>query len=304
MRVLVTGGAGFIGSHVCTALRARGDQVRVLDCFDDSYDPALKRKNLHPEEELLEGDIRDAAVVDTALSGMDAVLHLAGRAGVRDSLSSPSLYASVNVLGTTVLLDGMRRRGVQRGVIASSSSVYGARRGGLFGEEDPVDHPESPYAASKAAMELFCRSGAAQGLHLVVARLFTVYGPRQRPNMAFQRFFSQLMARQPVTLYGDGTSLRDYTCVEDVVRGLILALDQDTPFEIVNFGGGQPVLLLEVVRTLAELLGVQPELEFLPEQPGDVPETRADIRKARDWLGWTPQVDLRTGLRRFVDSQR
>lgn len=301
MKVLVTGGAGFIGSHLCEALLARGDTVRVLDLLDDAYDPAIKRRNLSADVEFLHGDIRDAATLTAALAGVDAVAHLAARAGVRPSLTDPRLYISVNVDGTAALLEGMRAAGVGRLLFASSSSVYGSRRGVDFREDDPADRPESPYAASKRAAELFCATAHINwGLSVSCARLFTVYGPRQRPEMAIQRFARQLQAGQPVTLFGDGGSLRDYTYVGDAVAGLLAALDRADGFRLVNLAGGRPIPLRTLVETLADVLQKPLHVQYLPEAPGDVPETRADLSVARQWLDYAPAVPLREGLERFV----
>jgi UDP-glucuronate 4-epimerase len=288
MKVLVTGGAGFIGSHLVDALLARGDEVRVLDNFDPVYDPALKRARVRGE--VLEGDVRDADIVARALDGVHAIAHLAARAGVRQSFDDPAGYQAVNVAGTANLL---ARRDGRPMVFASSSSVYGVRRGEAFGEDDPVA-PASPYAASKAEAEASCQGVA-------VVRLFTVYGPRQRPGMAMERFTNQLRAGTPVTLYGDGTSVRDYTFVSDAVDGLLRALAHGAG--TFNIAGGRAVPLMEVVTTLAEVLGVTLHVAHLPDQPGDVPETRADLTRAATVLGYRPQVELREGLARYVAIQ-
>lgn len=297
MRVVVTGGAGFVGSHLADALLARGDEVRIVDNFDDAYDPAVKRRHVPAGAELVEADIR--ALPDGVFDGVDAVAHLAARAGVRPSLSDPARYARVNVEGTAAVLAAMARSGVSRMVFASSSSVYGARRGAAFRESDPADRPASPYAASKRAAELFC---AASGLDVAVVRLFTVYGPRQRPEMAMQRFARQLRDGEPVTIFGDGTSVRDYTYVADAVDGLLRGLDRAEGFRVVNIAGGVAVPLHQVVDTLADAMGVRPVVRYLPDQPGDVPETRADLSLARGWLDYVPRVGIAEGLRRFAGS--
>ncbi len=298
MNVLVTGGAGFIGQHLCRTLLARGDQVRVLDNFDDAYDPAMK--GVPPQSELVRGDVCDPAVVRACLQDIDAVCHLAARAGVRESIENPEPYGRVNVGGSLTLLRAMADRGVRRMVFASSSSVYG-NAGGPFRESDAADRPASPYAASKRSAELFC---AASGLDITAARLFTVYGPGQRPGMAIARFVRLARQREPIPVFGDGTSQRDYTYVSDIVAGLLLGLDCADGFRIVNLGGGNPVPLTELLSAVAEATGEQLRLSWLPVQPGDVPLTHADIRVAQDWLGWRPSVTFREGVSRYVASFR
>jgi UDP-glucuronate 4-epimerase len=295
--VLVTGGAGFVGHHLSRALLDRGDEVVVLDNLDDAYDPRLK--GVPDGAALRLGDVRDEEAVVAALDGVDAVAHLAARAGVRESLGDPVGYASVNVDGTAQLLRSAARLGVKRAVFASSSSVYGVSTRPMR-EDEPADHPASPYAATKRAAERVCEAAA---LPVTAVRLFTVYGPRQRPGMAFARFLRQIRAGEAVTVFGDGASIRDYTFVTDAVAGLIRALDATDRFRVVNIGGGGPVTLLDAVATLGAVLGVEPRLRFLAAQPGDVPATRADISRAAAWLGWQPEVTLREGLARFVRSQ-
>ena len=306
MRVLVTGGAGFVGSHLCDRLRARGDRVRVLDCLDDAYDPALKLQNINPEDEFLCGDIRDPEILRRAFDKIDAVAHLAARAGVRDSLRDPALYASVNVGGTVAVLQAAAAAGVRRVLVASSSSVYGARVGARFSEQDAIQRPESPYAASKAAMEAFCYAASLGGTDtrpdISVARLFTVYGPRQRPNMAIQKFCQAILRDRPIEVYGDGSSLRDYTFVDDAVTGLVAALDRAQGFRVVNIAGGQPIRLAALIDLCGRVIGRSPRLRHLPDQPGDVPETQADLALARAWLGYAPQIGMEEGVRRFVQS--
>lgn len=298
MRVLVTGGAGFIGQHLCAALLARGDEVRVLDLLDDTYDPA--RKRVPAGAELQVGDCCDPGAVREALRGVDGVCHLAGRAGVRESIADPEPYGRHNVGGTLTLLHAMRERGVGRMVFTSSSSVYG-NAGGPSRESDAADHPTSPYAASKRAAELFCH---ASGLDVTVARLFTVYGPGQRPGMAIARFVRLALAGEPIPVYGDGTSLRDYTWVGDTVAGLVRALDRAAGYRVVNLGAARPIALTEVLAAVSDATDRQLRLQWLPPQPGDVPVTHADVRVAREWLGWEARVPFREGLRRYVDHER
>lgn len=301
--MLVTGGAGFIGSHLCDALLRAGHAVTVLDNFDPVYDPARKRAQLPGGVRLVEGNLNDPVALEAALDGAGSVYHLAARAGVRPSLVDAAPYVSTNIAGTVALLHAMQARGVRRMVFASSSSVYGARRGVAFREDDPADLPASPYAASKRAGELFCHAASvAWGLDVACARLFTVYGPRQRPEMAFSRFLAQLRAGQPVTVYGDGASARDYTYVEDAVAGLMAAHDAASGYRVVNIAGGVVTTLADAVAALAAAEGVTPRVERLPDQPGDVPETRADLTVARGWLGWSARVGLAEGLRRFASA--
>ncbi|MCK6505469.1 NAD-dependent epimerase/dehydratase family protein [Myxococcota bacterium] len=314
MKVLVTGGAGFIGSHLVGALRARGDEVVVLDNLDDTYDPARKLENLRAEgvseqpgpARLVLGDLRDEVALHQALRGVDAVVHLAAVAGVRDSLLDPLRYESINVRGTVALLEAMRQAGCRRLVFASSSSVYGARDDdALFSEEDRADRPVSPYAATKRAGELLCHAAhATWGLEVSCLRFFTVYGPRQRPAMAIARFVQLALAGQPLPLYGDGSSVRDYTFVGDAVRGVLAALDRPHGFDVINLGCGDPIRLDALAAAIGQAALVEVRVEHLPEQPGDVPRTHADIRRAQAVLGWRPQVDIVSGLRAYVDWVR
>jgi UDP-glucuronate 4-epimerase len=303
MHVLVTGGAGFIGSHLVAALLVRGDQVTVLDNFDPYYDPARKRLNVASwtgRVQLLEGDLRLAAAVRSALQGVDAVVHLAARAGVRASLEEPALYVDVNVTGTQVLLDCLRTEKVDRLVYASSSSVYGARTEGPFRETDPVLAPVSPYAATKLAGEYLCQAAShSHGLRVSCMRLFTVYGPRQRPEMAIHLFARRAMAGLPVQQFGDGTSRRDYTYVGDIVSGLLAALDRPVHFRVFNLGNGNPVTLAQLMAGVEQVFGAEVLAHPLPDQLGDVPLTWASIDRAREELDYAPQVSLLDGMKRF-----
>jgi UDP-glucuronate 4-epimerase len=306
--VLVTGGAGFIGSHLTRRLLARGDRVTALDSFNDFYDPALKRANVEPFRaepgyRLVAGDIRDAGLVEGLFAGggFTAVVHLAARAGVRPSLAEPILYEDVNCIGTLRLLEAARRHGPRTFIFGSSSSVYGINGKVPFAEDDEVNQPISPYATTKRAGELLgFNYHHLYGLRVACLRFFTVYGPAQRPEMAIHKFTDLLARGEEVPLYGDGSTRRDYTYIDDIVDGLVAALDLAPGFEILNLGGAQTTALLELVHWLAAELGVEPRLRFLPEQPGDVPITYADVRKAERLLGYTPKVPIREGLRRFV----
>ena len=305
-RILVTGAAGFIGSHVCDALLGRGDSVVGLDCFDDFYDPAAKRRNLaacarHPAFSLIEADIRDPAAVDRALAGVDAVIHLAARAGVRPSIHQPLLFQDVNVGGTCVLLEAARCRGLRRFVFASSSSVYGNNRKVPFAETDPVDFPISPYAATKRAGELIAHTYAhLHGLDVTCLRLFTVYGPRQRPDLAIHKFARLIEAGEPIPIYGNLDSSRDYTFVADIVDGLLRALDRCGGFRIYNLGNSHPIPLAELVSTLEKALAKPARIDHQPAQPGDVQRTFADLTAARRDLGYAPATSLESGLGQFV----
>jgi UDP-glucuronate 4-epimerase len=306
--LLVTGGAGFIGSHLTRRLLGRGDRVTVLDDFNDFYDPARKRRNVapflaDPAYRLVEGDIRDEALVERLFgdADLDAVIHLAARAGVRPSLAEPILYEDVNCIGTLRLLEAARRHGPQTFVFGSSSSVYGINEKVPFAEDDPVDLPISPYATTKRAGELLCFNyHHLYGLDCSCLRFFTVYGPAQRPEMAIHKFTDLLARGKPVPLYGDGGTRRDYTYIDDIVDGIVAALDLAPGFEILNLGGAQTTALRDLVRMIAAALEVEPRIDYLPEQPGDVPITYADVGKAHRLLGYSPRVPIRQGIERFV----
>lgn len=306
--VLVTGGAGFIGSHVVERLLATGRRVVVADSLDDFYDPAVKRRNLrragaHPAFTLVEADIRDEAAMQDAAArhGVDAIVHLAARAGVRPSIEQPLLYQSVNGTGTTVMLEVARRRGVKNFLFGSSSSVYGESGEVPFREDMRVDRPVSPYAATKKANEELCFTyHHLYGLPVTCLRFFTVYGPRQRPEMAIHKFARAIRDGRPVTLYGDGSSRRDYTYVDDVVDGVAAALDRPQPYEVVNLGGSRTTSLGDLVAMLEERLGRAAVVERLPAQPGDVTITYADVSRAHRLFGYTPRVPIEEGLDRFT----
>ncbi|MEM7482866.1 MAG: GDP-mannose 4,6-dehydratase [Acidobacteriota bacterium] len=305
---LITGGAGFIGSHVTRRLLGRGDQVTVLDNFNDFYDPARKRANVAPfldgdAYRLVEGDIRDEALVDELFQSgeFDGVIHLAARAGVRPSLAEPILYEDVNCIGTLRLLEAARRHGPQVFIFGSSSSVYGINQKVPFSESDPVDQPISPYATTKRTGELLCYNyHHLYGLKTSCLRFFTVYGPAQRPEMAIHKFTDLIARGQPVPLFGDGSSRRDYTFIDDIVDGAISSLDRAHDFEIFNLGGAETTSLADLVRWIGEELGVEPQVESHAVQPGDVPITYADVEKAERLLGYSPKVPIREGLKRFV----
>ncbi|MDF1564764.1 MAG: NAD-dependent epimerase/dehydratase family protein [Deltaproteobacteria bacterium] len=305
---LITGSAGFIGSHLAEALLARGDQVVGVDDFDPTYDPALKERNLEGPRsragfhfERL--DVRDADALQALLAarGIRRVAHLAARGGVRPSVEDPEIYADINVRGTQSVLQACLASGVEQVVFASSSSVYGARDGGTFHESDAADRPASPYAATKRSGELLCYAAFHDhGLPVTCLRFFTVYGPRQRPDMAIHRFLEQLEAGRPLTINGDGLQRRDFTYVDDIVAGFVAALERPDGYAIYNLGSGREVTVLELVAALQEAAGLEGRLEHGPAHASDVPHTRADIGLARRVLGWEPRVRLEEGLSRFV----
>ncbi len=306
--ILVTGGAGFIGSHLVQALLADGKRVIALDNFDNFYDPGAKRKNLepvvgHPAFRLVEADIRDSAALDVVFreERIETVIHLAARAGVRPSIEDPVLYSSVNLDGTTRLLEVSRRSAVERFVFGSSSSVYGNNDKVPFAEDDPVEHPISPYAATKRAGELLCHTyHSLFGLRVACLRFFTVYGPRQRPEMAIHKFTRLLAAGEHVPRYGDGSSARDYTFVSDIVDGIRRAVERCSGYHVWNLGGSRTIALSDLISKIAAGLGVEARVSERPEQPGDVRRTWADIKRAETELGWTPRVEIDEGLQRFL----
>jgi UDP-glucuronate 4-epimerase len=308
-RVLVTGGAGFIGSHLCGRLIEQGREVMVLDNFNDFYDPSIKRANIGAFLDsgsftLMEGDIRDRAVVEEAISRFrpQAVVHLVAMAGVRPSIEKPLYYYDVNVAGTAMILETIRKHPVENFVFGSSSSVYGINEKLPFTEEDNLSKPVSPYAATKLAGEQLCFTyHYLYGFPVTCLRFFTVYGPRQRPEMAIHLFARKIRDDQAVIIYGDGESRRDYTFVDDIIDGVVRALDRPFPFEIFNLGESRTVSLEEIVTLLEENLGRKAVIERLPDQPGDVPITYADVSKARDMLGYDPCVPIEEGIRRFAE---
>jgi UDP-glucuronate 4-epimerase len=305
---LVTGGAGFIGSHLVERLLESGRNVVCLDNFNSFYDPAIKRANLHPVLHhpaftLIEGDIRDAATLSGIFRthDVDSVVHLAAMAGVRPSVEDPQLYNQVNVLGTTNLLEECRDVGVKRFVFGSSSSVYGLSDEVPFSEDAPVGKTASPYGATKLAGEVLCHTyHHLYGLPTVCLRFFTVYGPRQRPEMAIHKFIRLIYRDEEVPVFGDGSSRRDYTYVDDIVDGITSAVDCDCQFEVINLGRSETVALLEMIHHIESSLKKTARVEFLPSQKGDVPITFASVQKARRLLGYEPTVSIAEGIRRTV----
>jgi len=307
-RILVTGGAGFIGSHLCEALLDQGREVHVLDNFNDFYDPAIKRKNIetaltHSAYSIREGDIRDQELVGEVMATFrpQAVIHLAAMAGVRPSIERPHLYNDVNIAGTTVLLEAAREYPVENFVFGSSSSVYGSHDRVPFSEKDVLNRPISPYAATKLAGEQLCFTfHHLYGIPVSCLRFFTVYGPRQRPEMAIHLFARKIMNGELITLYGDGSSRRDYTYIDDIIDGVVRSLDRPQGFEIFNLGESRTVGLSEMVSILEDAIGRQANITFEPDQPGDVPVTYADVTKAVRVLGYEPSVPIEEGIKLFV----
>jgi UDP-glucuronate 4-epimerase len=302
-RVLVTGGAGFIGSHLVKALLDRGDEVAIVDNFDPFYPERLKRGSLDRRARLVEADIRDLEAMSRAFAEArpEVVVHLAALAGVRPSLERPAAYMDVNVRGTACLLEAARAAGTRRFVLGSSSSVYGAHAEAPFRETARVDSPESPYAASKVAAEVLARTfHNLYGIEVAALRFFTVYGPRQRPDLAIHKFSRRMISGQPLPFFGDGSTRRDYTWVDDIVAGVVAACDVPLRFDVINLGGAHTTSLAELVRLLEETLGVRAILDRQPAQPGDVPLTSADVTHAAAVLGYSPRTPIRVGLQKFV----
>lgn len=307
MKILLTGAAGFIGSHTSERLLERGDEVVGLDDFNDYYSPSLKRRNIARSQTmkgftLIEGDIRDATLIENLFRNnrFDAVIHLAARAGVRPSIQDPALYEAANVQGLLNLLEASVHHGKPYFLFASSSSVYGISPRLPWREDDPADCPISPYAITKRAGELLCYSyHQTYDLNTCSLRFFTVYGPRQRPEMAIAKFFRANLEGKSITIYGDGSAKRDFTYVDDIVEGLLAALDRHFEHEIINLGGANTVSVLEMVKTIDQITGRQTEIRFDSTQAGDVPATWADSSKAMKLLGMAPKTSLMEGLHRY-----
>lgn len=309
MRVLITGGAGFIAFHLAKTLQNRGDEVVLLDNFNDFYDPEIKRRNVADLQSLGHMplhvvDILDRDSMERVFEGTrpETVVHLAAWAGVRPSIEKPELYSAVNVTGTVNMLELAKKFSTGCFIFGSSSSVYGGNTKVPFSEDDPVDRPVSPYAATKKAGELLCHTYAHNfSMHITCLRFFTVYGPRQRPEMAIHKFARLMWEGKEIPVYGKGDSRRDYTYVEDIVSGIIGAIEANHPFEIVNLGESQTITLLEMIRSLEEALEKKAILRFLPDQPGDMEVTYADISRARRVLGYDPKTPFREGIGRFAE---
>jgi UDP-glucuronate 4-epimerase len=311
-RTLVTGGAGFIGSHVAEQLLARGTEVALLDNFDPYYDPAVKRATASMLAErgatLVDGDLRDPDAVARALAGVDRVVHLAARPGVRASVEDPRTTFDINVTGTLTLLEGMRSTGIQGLVFASSSSVYGGDAQLPFREDMPASQPLSPYAASKRAGEHLIASYVHLfGLGCFALRFFTVYGPRGRPDMSIGKFTKKAYLGETIPLYGDGSVIRDFTYVDDIVRGILAAHDQaeaGVGLKVSNIGGGRTASMKELLAGIEAATGRTLQVDYQPAAEGDMPETQADLARAKELLGFESRVDLAEGLRRTAAWMR
>lgn len=310
MNFLVTGGAGFIGSHVCERLLRDGHRVWAFDDLNDFYDPQLKRRNLREIEylkkpfEFIRGDLCDAAALDEVFSSVkfDQVIHLAARAGVRPSLEHPALYQRVNVEGTVNVLEAARNSGVKKITIASSSSVYGVNSKAPFSEDDPIFSAVSPYAASKLACEALGHTWHhVYKMDVVMLRFFTVYGPRQRPDLAIHKFTRLIDTGRPIPVYGDGSTARDHTHIDDILEGVIACTQREFGFDIFNLGESRTVKLADLIALIEKALGKPAVIDRQPLQPGDVPLTFADISKARAKLGYHPRVKVEDGIPLFVD---
>jgi UDP-glucuronate 4-epimerase len=307
MRILVTGGAGFIGSHLVEKLLAGGNQVVILDDFNDYYDPRIKHENIAAfvrDVVVHQADLRDARAVQNIFhhENFDAIMHLAARAGVRPSIAHPHLYYDTNVAGTLHLLEAARATGVRRFIFASSSSVYGVCKTIPFSEDFHLTQTISPYAATKIAGEFLCSTYAhLYSMRAVALRYFTVYGPRQRPDLAIHHFTRRIHAGQPINQFGDGSTRRDYTYIDDIIQGTMAALTYEGPlFDIFNLGESETIPLRDLIAAIERELGKKAQINQLPEQPGDVPLTCADISKAKRLLGYAPRTSLSEGLPKFV----
>lgn len=309
--VLVTGGAGFIGSHLVERLLAEGGwRITIVDDLNDFYSPELKRANLalfdgNSAVEFAHADIRnsDALASVFAENDFDVIVHLAARAGVRPSLKEPRLYAETNINGTLNLLELARDHGIKQFVFGSSSSVYGINEKVPFAEDDPIRNPISPYASTKAAGELICHTYSHLfDIRTVCLRFFTVYGPRQRPDLAIHKFTRLISEGKPIQMFGDGTSRRDYTYVDDIIQGVRAAMDYDGAMhEVFNLGESETTELRRLIELLEDALGTKAVIDHQPMQPGDVPITFADISKAREVLGYAPTTNIEAGIPKFVE---
>lgn len=313
MNYLVTGGAGFIGSHLVDKLiDEQHSNVICLDNFDDFYNPKIKRKNISSFAQksnfiLVEGDLRDKQILQNIFlkNKIDVVIHLAARAGVRPSLKLPALYFDVNVNGTINILETMRENNCTKLVFASSSSVYGNNTKIPFSETDNVDFPISPYAASKKAGELVCHTyNHLYGFDITCLRFFTVYGPRQRPEMAIHQFARNISAGDPITVFGDGSTKRDYTYIDDIISGVLASITRLNGYRIFNLGESKTIELIKLIGLIEKYTAKKAILNFRPEQPGDVKLTYSDVTKAQKELGYNPTTSMEEGIKKFIDWLR
>ncbi|OFW63126.1 MAG: epimerase [Actinobacteria bacterium RBG_19FT_COMBO_36_27] len=308
MNILVTGGAGFIGSHLCERLIGLGSNVICIDNFDDFYDPRIKESNIlgiaaSKYFKLYRSDITDLPRIEKIFSEnkIEMAIHLAARAGVRPSIQNPLLYERVNILGTMNILECCKKYKISKLIFASSSSVYGGNKKLPFSEEDNVDHPVSPYAATKKACELICYTYYdLYNIAIYCFRFFTVYGPRQRPEMAIHKFSRLILSGKEIEIYGDGSSSRDYTYIDDVISGIVNSLDRLKGFEVINLGNSKTVKLIDLVRMIEDLTEKKAHLRFTESQPGDVFATYADIGKAEKMLKYFPETNIKEGLKKFI----
>jgi UDP-glucuronate 4-epimerase len=304
--VLVTGAAGFIGSHLCQHLLDGGLSVVGVDNFDDFYDPQIKSCNIssslkNKNFRLVEADIREKAAMEKAVQNVETVVHLAAKAGVRPSIAEPLLYSDVNINGTMVLLEAAVKHKVRKFIFGSSSSVYGNNEKVPFSEDDNVDFPISPYAATKKACELICHTyHHLYGIDVACLRFFTVYGPRQRPDLAIHKFSRLIDQGQPVPVYGDGSMMRDFTYIDDIIQGVIAAMNKCKGFNVYNLGESRPITVKDLIDEIEKALGRKAKRKYLPLQPGDVNRTFADITKANTELGYNPSTHIRDGLAKFA----
>lgn len=318
--ILVTGGAGFIGSHLSERLLKEGNKVIIIDNFNNYYDPSIKRKNVEEVMKtcnnnnislenymVFEGDIRDNEFLKEVFSNkIDCIMHLAAMAGVRPSIQNPELYYDVNITGTVNILERCRENEIKQFVFASSSSVYGNNEKVPFAESDRVDNPISPYAATKKSGELLCHTyNHLFDMNIACLRFFTVYGPRQRPDLAINKFTTLILEDKEIPFFGDGTTSRDYTFVDDIVNGIVSSINfvntDKKVFDIFNLGGDRTVSLNEMVETIEEVLGRKAKLNKLPMQPGDVNRTCADITHSKEILGYSPKTTFKEGIRKFIE---
>ena len=310
MNILITGGAGFIGSTLADKLLEKNNKIVVIDNFNDYYSPKLKEKNIkhnldNKNYKLYRGDICDKNLLSKIFeeNKIDIVVHIAASAGVRPSIENPLSYVKNNIEGTVNILEVMKRKNVKKIVFASSSSIYGNCKEEIFSEDLKVSEPISPYAASKSACEQFLYTYSKLfDIQVVALRFFTVFGPRQRPDLAIRKFIDLIKEDRPIPVYGDGTTIRDYTYVDDIVDGIISAINyNDTPYEIINLGGGAPVSLNEMISTIEKVLNKKAKIEHLPMQPGDVNKTAADITKAKKLLNYNPKTSFEEGIIKFIE---
>lgn len=308
MKVLLTGGAGFIGSHLTEYLLNRGDKVWCVDNFNDYYNPDIKWQNIrksldNPSYKLIQGDILDYELLNNTFKSQkfDTIVHLAARAGVRPSLKEPMLYQEVNIRGTMNLFELAKTYGIDKFVFASSSSVYGSNKKVPFHEDDFVDHPVSPYAATKRMGEIIAYTyHHLYKISITCLRFFTVYGPRQRPDMAIHKFTNLIYNSQSIPMFGDGGSKRDYTFITDIVHGIVQSIDRCNGYHIYNLGESNTISLKELIKLIEDNLNKKARIDSLPMQPGDVPITYADVSKAREELDYQPKVNIETGIKLFI----